>query len=163
MEEIIQEKYWHRFFELGITLKAINGLWETVTGFLLLSKVNFLYWFYIVSQNELVEDPNDKFFNFLSHGFLNFSADAKKFIAIYLLVHGILNIFLAIQLYRQKHWAYLAMMATALIFVIYQIYRISVYHSLFLTFLTIFDAVFILLIWHEYKYHVNLKTKSEQF
>ncbi len=161
MEEIIQEKYWHRFFELGITLKTINGLWETITGFLLIYKVSFFSWIYIVNQNELVENPSDKFFSFLSHIFLNFSADAKKFIAIYLLIHGILNIFLAIQLYRQKHWAYLAMMGTALIFVIYQIYRISIYHSLFLTFLTIFDVIFIILIWHEYKHHESLKIKEE--
>ena len=155
MEQFIGEKYWDRFFEFGIMVKAINGLWETMAGFLFLflSKATFIYWFNSLFYNELLEDSNDRFINFLNSALLNFSSDAKIFIAIYLLAHGILNIFLVIQLYRKKHWAYLAMIATMLIFMTYQIYRISIYHSLFLTVITVFDIIFIPIIWHEYKYH----------
>jgi len=69
------------------------------------------------------------------------------------LLHGLLNIFLAIQLYRDKHWVYLLAVGTMTLSVFYQIYRISIYHSLLLAAFTIFDIFFIALAWHEYKHH----------
>ncbi len=147
-----KEKYWHEFFELGVIIKALDGTWETITGvlFLFLSKATFAHWFFVVSHNELLEDPNDIVMNFLSHALQNFSGDAKTFAAVYLLSRGILNIFLAIQLYQEKHWAHLLAIGTLLVFMAYQAYRISLYHSALLTVVTVFDAIFILLIWHEY-------------
>ncbi len=159
MKKFIKEKYWDRFFNLGIIIKAINGLWETITGFLFLflSKATFSYWFYAVAQNELLEDPNDRLINFLTHSFQNFSINTKTFVAIFLLASGILNIFLVIQLLRKKYWAYLATIWIMLVFMIYQVFRIYIHHSLVLTIITIYDAIFIVVIWHEYKNHKELK------
>lgn len=157
---ILKQKYWHELFELSVIVKGLNGLWETVSGLivLFLSKATFDSWFSTLARNELLEDPNDRMINFLAHVLSNLSSDAKIFAALYILAHGILNIFLSIQLYRDKHWAYLVTIGAMLIFITYQIYRISIYHSLFLTAITIFDAGFVMLAWHEYKYHKELNS-----
>lgn len=148
-------KHWHKLFKLGIFLKGINGIWELSSGILalFLSKVTLETWFFIVTRYELLEDPNDVLINFFMSAFQNVSNSAKVFAAFYLLLHGFLNIFLAIQLYRDKRWAYLVTIGSTLILMIYQIYRISIHHSLLLTAITIFDVFFIGLAWHEYKYH----------
>lgn len=149
------QKYWHEIFELTVFIKGINGVWEIVAGFfvLFLSKATINNWFSFIVYNELLEDPNDKFINFLTQALQNFSGNTKIFAAFYILFHGTLNIFLAIQLYRDKHWAYLVTIGTIIIFLFYQIYRISIYHSLILSIITIFDILFIVITWYEYKNH----------
>jgi len=158
MTEPSIQKYWHKLFEYSIFIKCFTGIWETISGFLVLflSKTTLTNWFLPIAHNELLEDPNDMLMNFLMHALQNFSNDAKAFAAIYILLHGFLNIFLAIQLYRDRHWAYPAAIGTMLVFMFYQIYRIYAYHSLVLVAITIFDAFFVVLIWHEYKYHKEI-------
>jgi uncharacterized membrane protein len=148
-------KHWHKLFELSIFLKGVNGVWEVSSGVLVLflSKITLETWFSIVTRYELLEDPNDVLINFLMSAFQNVSNNAQIFAAFYLLLHGLLNIFLTIQLYRNKPWAYLVTIGSVLLLMIYQIYRISIHHSLLLTAITIFDVFFIGLAWHEYKYH----------
>ncbi len=152
---LIRENFWHELFEFGVFIKGLNGIWETVSGFLVLflSKATFSKWFYLVARNELLEDPNDKFINFLAHALQNLSNDTKTFAALYILIHGLLNIFLAVQLYREKHWAYPVTIGLMLVIASYQVYRVSINHSLILTAITLFDLLFIMLAWREYKYH----------
>ena len=149
----------HRLFEVGLALKGFNGLWETAIGlaFLLISKASLSQWYLRFTQNELIEDPHDHITNFIVHTLLNPGTTTKTFAALYVLFHGLLNLFLAVQLYRDKHWAYPTTIGVVIVSVIYQIYRISVHHSLILTAITIFDLFFIILIWHEYKHHVEQK------
>ncbi len=157
------QKYWHELFEFGVFIKGFNGVWEIVSGFMILflSKITLTNWFFLIAQNELLEDPRDKFINFLVQTLQNFSSSTQILVALYILTHGLLNIFLAVQLYRDKHWAYLVTIGATLMFMSYQIYRISIHHSLILTIITIFDMFFIILAWHEYKYHRDrLKIKS---
>ncbi|MBI5406006.1 DUF2127 domain-containing protein [Candidatus Kaiserbacteria bacterium] len=159
MEHTSAQKYWHRLFELGIFLKGVNGVWETLGGvlFLFLSRAAPGTSLLSVTSHELLEDPNDVFINFLVQIFQNVPSDARTFAAVYLLAHGILNIFLTIQLYRDRHWAYLVTIGFTLFFMTYQIYRIGIHHSLFLAAVTIFDAIFVVLAWHEYKHHRERK------
>ncbi len=113
--------------------------------------------FYIMSRNELFEYPKDDLINFLSQTFDRIPAGAMKFAAVYILIHGVLNIFLVVQLYRERLWAYLVTIGAMIIFIIYQIYRISIYHSRVLTVITVIDVVFIFLAWNEYKLHKEAK------
>jgi uncharacterized membrane protein len=146
------ERVLHQIFEFGIFIKAINGVWETLSGFFILfaGKETLSKLFYFLSNKELLEDPSDMFFSFLS-GFLeNLSHSTQVFISFYILIHGILNLFLVIQLYRDKIWAYLATITVMIIFIFYQIHRIILHHSIFLTAITVFDILFVILAWHEY-------------
>jgi uncharacterized membrane protein len=142
----------HRIFEFGIFIKGFNGVWETISGFfiLFLSKATLDNLFYWLAGKELLEDPNDLFIGFLSRFLENLSHNTQIFIAVYILIHGLLNLFLAIQLYRDKIWAYLATISIMIIFIFYQVHRIILHHSVTLTIITIFDILFIILTWHEY-------------
>lgn len=151
----LRKKFLHRLFKLSLLLKALNGAWETVSGFLFLfaSKATVTGWLSLLTRNELLEDPHDQFIAFLGHALQNLAADARIFAGVYILTHGLLNIFLTIQLYRDKHWAYLVTIGVTLVLMTYQVYRISIHHSLFLTAVTVFDILFVMLAWHEYKNH----------
>lgn len=155
----LTQKSWHELFEFGVFLKGFNGIWETISGamFLFLSRGTITNWFFLATRNELIENPNDKVIIFFARVLQNSLSHTKVFAALYLLVHGLLNIFLAVQLYRDKHWAYLVMIWTIIIFIGYQIYRISIHHSIALIFFTIFDIFFVILAWHEYKYRRDKK------
>ncbi len=155
MKLLLPEKYWHKFFEIGIFVKGFNGVWETVSGILVLSisKLTLSHWLSVLAEEELLEDPNDPFIHFVTHSLENFSHNTQIFAALYILGHGILNIFLAVQLYKEKKWAYKVAAIAMLVFMIYQVYRISIHHSLILTAITIFDVFFVIITWHEYRYH----------
>jgi len=129
------ERYLHGFFELGLFMKAFNGIWETIVGILILISHGTVF---------------NKLLGFLARGEL--LKDSRVFATTYILIHGILNIFLAFQLYRNRLWAYKITIASMIIFISYQIYRIYLRHSGFLTVLTIFDIIFVILTWHEYKH-----------
>lgn len=140
-------------FEFGILIKFINGIWEILSGFfiLFLSKETINKLFHLLASKELLEDPNDFFINFSSKLLGNLSHDTQIFIAVYILIHGFLNLFLAIQLYKDRIWAYLATITVMIIFIFYQIHRIILHHSTVLIIITVFDVLFIILTWHEYK------------
>ena len=162
MKEASREKYWHELFEGSLILKGFNGIWETLSGaaFLLLSKATLGNWFFRLTRNELLEDQGDRVINFFSHILQNVSHSTQTFAALYILFHGLLNIFLVIQLYREKHWAFLVTISATVVFMTYQIHRIFLFHSTFLILLTIFDLFYIVLAWHEYKYHVLRAKKT---
>jgi len=146
------ENVLHQIFEFGVLIKGINGVWETVSGIsiLFLSKATINNLFYFLASKELLEDPHDAFFNLLFKFLENLSHNTQVFIAIYILIHGLLNLFLAIQLYRDKIWAYLVTITITTAFIFYQIHRIILYHSPVLIIITIFDILFVILTWHEY-------------
>ena len=156
-------KIWHGLFELGLALKGFNGLWETVSGtvVLLASKATLEKWLIALAYRELLEDPDDKVIVFIAGTLLDPATSTKTFVALYILLHGLLNIFLAIQLYRKKHWAYPATIVIIAVMISYQLYRIAIHHSVILTILTLFDAFFIYLTWHEYKFHIAQHQPAE--
>lgn len=142
----------HQIFEFGIFIKGFNGVWETLSGLFILfsSKAAINKIFNFLAAKELLEDPHDFFFNFLFKFLENLSHNTQIFIAVYILFHGILNLFLAIQLARDKIWAYFATIIVMVVFLFYQVHRIILYHSTVLTVITIFDILFVILTWHEY-------------
>lgn len=156
MVALFKEKVLHGLFELGLALKGFNGAWETLSGLvvLLASKATLETWFIALAYQELLEDPNDKVVVFVINTFLDPHTSTKTFVALYILVHGLLNIFLAIQLYRKKHWAYPATIGIIAVMVFYQLYRIAMHHSVILTVFTVFDVFFMYLTWHEYKHYI---------
>jgi|SRR5581483_897331 len=157
------EKQWHEWFELGIFLKGIYGVMEAVTGLSLfvISKAILLDLFFFLAKGELLEDPNDSFLN-ATYGFLqHLSFDAKAFVATYILVHGLIKIFLAIMLYREKLWAYVAAIGFEVLFIGYQVYRFAGNLSWILAVFIVLDVLFLIIIWHEYRYKANMPNTDE--
>jgi uncharacterized membrane protein len=142
-----------RIFELGIILKGLDGVLETIGGVLLLAvspaTINRLV--SSLTQHELSEDPND----FIARNVLGYvhglTGTAVSFAAVYLLVHGIIKIVLVAALLRNQIWAYPWMIGFLLLFIFYQLYRIVLSPTFGLSTLTIFDALIVWLTWREWR------------
>jgi uncharacterized membrane protein len=154
------EFYWWRIFEFGVLLKAINGVWETIAGIsiLILGRNGLIHLFEFLARGELVEHPPD----FLIRAGTRVIQGhvPATFVGLYFLLHGATNIFLSIQLYRNKLWAYLVTIGVMAVFIIYQLYRIRLYHSPLLQAVTVYDILFIMLTWHEYNYQKNIRASQ---
>jgi uncharacterized membrane protein len=142
-----------RVFEVGIFLKGLDGVLETIGGLLLLTvtPATIDRLFGRLTQHELSEDPNDFIANHLLRYAHGLTGSAVTFAALYLLVHGIVKIVLVFALLRNQMWAYPWMIGFLLIFIGYQLYRLALSFTLWLTILTIFDALIVWLTWREWR------------
>ena len=142
-----------RLFEIGIVAKGLNGLVEVIGGMLLLfvtpTRVHF--WAVRLTQEELSEDPHDFIATRLLHSANGVTGGAVLFGALYLLSHGAIKIFLVVSLLRNKLWAYPLTIVVLSMFVLYQLYRISLHVSLAMIALTVFDLLIIILTAREYR------------
>jgi uncharacterized membrane protein len=147
-----RDKWLHRLFRLGVLIKGVDGLLETIGGavFLCVGRATLRHLVRTLTRQELLEDPDDWLANSLRHAFAHLSVSGKLFGGIYLLVHGAVKIFLVVCLLRGRLWAFPVAMAVLLAFVGYQVYRISTHFSWLLVGLTILDVGILLLIRHEY-------------
>jgi uncharacterized membrane protein len=142
-----------------VAIKGIDGLLEIIGSLFLFlispEKINSIIIHLI--QHELVEDPKDIIATHLLNTMHHFSASTKLFQALYLLVHGLIKVFLVWGLLKNKLWAYPASIAFLVAFIFYQTYRYTYTHALSLILLTIFDVFIIVLTWHEYRYVLKHK------
>lgn len=151
--KIFGKKSLDEIFEIGILIKSFFGFFEILGGFIFAVSGNFIVNDLIINfaQQEIADDPNDFFANYLIKLAGGFSSDTHLFAVIYLILHGIVNMFLAIALLKNKMWAYSWAIAGFSLFIIYQIYRYFHTYSLILLVLTLFDIFIVLLIFLEYK------------
>jgi uncharacterized membrane protein len=143
----------HYLFELGVSLKFVNGLLEMIGGlFLLWSTPQSLSKLAAaLLTNEMLEDPKDLVANTLLHAMQDLSGNARVFASVYLLLHGIVKVGLVVALWRKKLWAYPLAGVVLLLFTIYQVYLYSHSRSPFQLFLTAIDVIILLLLWSEYR------------
>jgi uncharacterized membrane protein len=149
----MNERRIHQFFEISVLLKGAHALIECIGGLVfafvstsaIASLVNSL------TQEELIEDPNDFVAAHLLDLAQSFTVSTQRFYAFYLLSHGIVKVFLVIGLLRNKVWAYPVSLVVLGLFIVYQVYRFSYTHGFGLIVLTVFDVVVMGLIWHEYR------------
>lgn len=150
----LEEKYLHRVFEVSLVLKAVFAVAEILAG-IAAYFVTQQFLFRLVermTREELLEDPRDFIANYLFQSAQHFSVSARNFTAAYLLSHGVIKLWLIIGLLRQKHGYYPVAMAIFGLFIVYQLYRLSLTHSLWLLVITAVDVLVIGLTWHEYRY-----------
>ncbi len=142
----------HQIFQVSILLKGAHALVECLGGFVLavVSTSSIAAFVNAITQDELVEDPNDFVATHLlamAHGF---SVQTQNFYAFYLLSHGLVKVALVVGLLTNKLWSYPASLVVLGLFVVYQVYRFTYTHGLGLIVLTIFDVIVMILVWHEY-------------
>jgi uncharacterized membrane protein len=142
-----------RIFEIGIILKGLDGLLETIGGLLLfaVTPATIDQLAARLTQHELSEDSNDFIARHLLRSAHGLTGSAVTFAAVYLLLHGIIKIVLVVALLRNQAWAYPAMIAFLLVFIVYQLYRLLLSPTFGLTVLTIFDAFIVWLTWREWR------------
>ena len=151
----LREKILKKLFDVLVILKGIDGVLELFAG----AAVLFVSTGYVSSladtltRRELVEDPKDLIANSILNFAHSLSADAKLFIALYLILHGVIKLFLVVNLLRRKLWAYPAAMVFLGLFLAYQIDRLTYSFSIPFLALSVFDAILLVLVWHEYRFY----------
>src|SRR5258708_23392645 len=149
----IERKIEHRLFLLSVWSKGVAGLLETIGGLLLLfiphTGLNALVVF--VTAPELAEDPTDRIATLLQRMVQELGADTKLFASGYLIVHGIIKVFLVAGLLGRRLWSYPVSLWFLAGFIAYQAYRFFFTHSLWMIALTIVDLIVAFLIWREYQ------------
>jgi uncharacterized membrane protein len=142
-----------RTFEIGIILKGLDGVLETIGGVLLLAvsptQINAAA--KTLTQHELSEDPHDWIATHLLHYAHGLTGSTVTFAAVYLLAHGLVKVVLVVALLRNKLWAYPGLIAVLLAFIGYQLYLIALHPTGGLVALTIFDAAVAWLTWREWR------------
>jgi uncharacterized membrane protein len=148
----VQERRIHQIFQISILLKGAHAVIECVGGLALafiqtstVAKVANA-----MTQDELIEDPNDFIAKHLLALAQNLSVQTKHFYSFYLLSHGVVKLLLVIGLLNGRLWSYPASLIVLGLFIVYQLYRFSYTHGAGLIVLTVFDILVIGLIWHEY-------------
>lgn len=149
----MNERRIHQVFEISVLLKGAHALIECISGLVLafVSTSVIARLANALTQEELIEDPNDFVAAHLASLAENFSVSTQHFCAFYLLSHGAIKVFLVIGLLRNKLWAYPVSLVVLGLFIVYQLYRFSYTHGIGLIVLTVFDVIVMGLIWHEYR------------
>ena len=148
-----ERKIEHRLFLLSVWSKGVAGLVETIGGLLLLfipqSGLNAFV--IVLTAPELAEDPTDRVATFLQRIVHELGADTKLFASSYLLVHGVIKVFLVAGLLGGRLWSYWISLWFLAAFIAYQTYRFLFTNSLWLIALDIVDLIVAFLIWREYQ------------
>jgi uncharacterized membrane protein len=157
------EKYIHRIFDIGLMLKGLHSIIEIIGGFLILfiSQQFIVNFVLSITKEELSDDPKDFISNYLITSAQGFSVSSQHFIALYLLIHGVIKGLLVIALIKEKLWSYPLAMGVFSLFGIYQIFEFTRTGSLWLLALTVLDILIIILTWHEYRYMKNTGLKPK--
>lgn len=144
----------HRAFEVSLLVKAVFEVCEILAGVLVafVNEATVLRVVHAVTQVELSEDPRDVVATYLLHAAQHFSASRQHFMVFFLLSHGIVKLWLIVELWRKKLRYYpLALMVFGG-FILYQLYRFSLTHSALLLVITAVDGAVIWLTWMEYRH-----------
>jgi uncharacterized membrane protein len=140
-------------FRISVVLKGLDAVLEIVggiglwlTGPALIVRLTAL-----LTRGELGEDPRDVIANYLRHSASRLTLGGEHFIAIYLLGHGVVKLFVVVALLKNELWGYPLAMVVFGGFIVYQIYRFALAGGIGLIALTVFDLIVIWLIWLEYR------------
>ena len=143
-------------FKISLYLKGIDGLFETLSGLFLLivrpDQINhFTHW---LTRSELAKKPHAFVGTHILHWSNNLTKGSLLFGALYLLSHGLVKLVLVVEVLRNHLWAYVGLIGVTILFVIYQVYRLSfTKFSIGLFLLTMFDLLIIYLTQKEYRKH----------
>jgi len=149
----MNERQIHQIFQVSVLIKGALALIECAAGvaFALVSTSSIKNLVDMLTQEELIERPQDFIATHLLAASQHFSVETKHFYAFYLLSHGLIKLLLVIGLLRNKLWSYPVSLIVLGLFIVYQLYRFSYTHGAGLIVLTVFDIFVIGLIWHEYR------------
>lgn len=150
-----------RVYRIGLWIKGIDGVLEIAGGLFLLlvgqPQLGQLITF--LTQRELTEDPRDWIASHVRDAVNHLSPSTQLFASLYLLSHGVVKLGLMVELLRKRTWAYPYAIAFLLVFLAYQVYRLSLQFSLALLLISVLDAVIVLFVWRDYRQVVDTSSK----
>jgi uncharacterized membrane protein len=148
------EKTIFELFRLSILLKALGSIGEMITGI----AIAFIPGSFVLSvasaftKGSTGTDLDDMIAHALVHFAHSFAANETLNLLLggYLFVRGFVQFLIVIALYKNKLWAYPALIIVLIIIIATQAYAIYVSHSITASVVTIIDIITIYLVWHEY-------------
>jgi uncharacterized membrane protein len=149
----VAESALDRTFRISVGLKGLDGLLEIAGGraLLFIAPATLQSWARTLTAHELAQDRHDFIATHLLHSASQLSRSTTLFGAVYLLSHGIAKVVLVVALLRNQLWAYPWLIALLGVFIVYQVYRLSLRFSVGLTLLTLFDIFVVWLTVLEYR------------
>ena len=153
-------KLTHRFFEVSVILKALNGVIEMLIGVsvFFITKETLTQFVAFIARVELSEDPGDLLASYLVKAVEHYTFTSQMYISVYLLTHGILKVALVYCLLKKYLWAYPTAIVVFGLFGGYQIFAYIHTPNPSLLFLTLLDVFIMVVTYVEYRN--LLKTKS---
>jgi uncharacterized membrane protein len=151
----LPEKTTHFLFQLSLLCKAVFAAAEILAGigaYFVTQQLVFKLVDRLTRAELFLQHPHDLIANYLYTSAQHFSLSTRNFTAAYLLSHGVVKLWLIVGLLREKHWYFPLAIAVFGLFIVYQLYRFSLSHSLWLVLITLVDLVVIGLTWQEYRY-----------
>jgi uncharacterized membrane protein len=153
MEHLKGNTLLDRTFQASITLKGIDGLLEILGGIMVFTaspdRVNRIVT--AVTHHALSRNPNDFIATHILSASHHFNGSTQYFAFFYLVSHGLAKAVLVVALWLNRMWAYPGMIVLLVLFIAYQLYRMTFAPSWWLIVLTVFDVIVIWLTWEEYK------------
>lgn len=160
MKRTSRQRKVYRIFQIGVVLKAIDGVLELTAGVVALFAGSVTRLIERLAQRELAKDQNDAVANAIQHYIPYIAQHSHLFAAIYLLSHGAVKIVLAVGLLKNQLWAYPTALIVFILFIAYQSYRYAHTHSVSLLVLTGMDVIVVLLTWHEWRFVKRATARS---
>jgi uncharacterized membrane protein len=157
-----REQRLHRFFEITLLLKALFAVGEIVAavGVYVVPLDTVADFVGAITRTELAMHPRDFVTAHLADWAQNLSLSTKHFVALYLLSHGTVKLWVIIGLMRERLWYYPIALVIFTAFILYQIHRYTLTHSVSLILITVIDLVVVWLTWHEYRYLRGLRHRT---
>lgn len=146
-------------FLIGVLFKGIDGAFELLAGIalLVLSPGQLRDAAQTLTADELAQDPHDVLANLLLTGVAHLDQGSTIFLALYLLLHGIVKVAIVAALLVGSRRIYPWAIAALTAFLVYQVYELIVAPSAFVLILTLFDALIIGLTWREWRHGRTLR------
>lgn len=143
----------HLFFALSLWFKAILAIPEVVAGIaaFVVSHRTLLTCLLWITTNGFGEDPRDFLAALFLRALQHVSVGEQRFVAVYLLGHGAIKLWLIAGLLREKLWYFPVSLSVFSLLIAYQLYRYTSTHTIWLLLITGLDLVVIALTWHEYR------------
>lgn len=140
-------------FLIGVLFKGIDGVVELIGGVVLLfvtpSQIQGAA--ESVTAEELSEDPHDIIANLIRHGAAHLGGSGIKFVALYLLLHGVVKLAIVVALLIGSERVYPWAIAALVAFVLFQLYELVTAPSVWVAVLTVLDVFIIWLTWREWR------------
>jgi uncharacterized membrane protein len=140
-------------FFVAVAVKGIDGVIETLAGLAVaVLGTQGIYALIIqITAPELDLHPDSRTVHLIRHGAFDLAHASSRFLIIWLLVHGILKIVLAVELVRERMWVFPVAAAILSGFVVYMTYKLISHYSPWLLAFALFDLITVALVLNEWR------------
>jgi len=144
----------HLLFRVSLFFKALLSVLEIIGGIIgyFTSQHAIVRFVTALTQEELTNHPDDIVAQYLRQTASNLSLSSQRFAAFYMLSHGIVKTILIAGLLRERLVYFPVSIFAFALFVVYQLFRFQMTHSMWLLVLSVVDIAIIVLTIQEYRY-----------